>query len=104
MIGAGLFLYDHLAGRSILPGSTWLTTDELLKRDSYLQPEGLKGGYAFYDGQMDDYQLALWVAEQARQSGVQLTEDTAVKAMDTQGAVHFQTGTSNYDRVINVPD
>jgi len=31
---------------------------------------------------MDDYQLALWVAEQARQSGVQLTEDTAIEAMD----------------------
>jgi glycerol-3-phosphate dehydrogenase len=102
LIGAGLFLYDHLAGRSILPGSTWLTVDELLQRDPYLQPEGLKGGYAFSDGQMDDYQLALWVAEQAKQAGVQLTEDTAVEEVDTQGAVHFKTGTSNYDRVVNV--
>lgn len=102
VIGAGLFLYDHIAGRSILPNSKWLTAEELLRRDSGLQANGLKGGYSFYDGQMNDYQLALWVAEQAKQAGVQLTEDTAVQAVDTQGAVYFQAGSSDYDRVINV--
>lgn len=102
LIGTGLFLYDHLAGRSILPVSTWLTAHELLQRDPHLNPKGLKGGYAFSDGQMDDYNLALWVAEQAKQVGAHLTEDTIVETVDTQGGIHFNTGTSCYDRVINV--
>lgn len=102
IIGAGLFLYDHIAGRSILPDSKWLTANELLHRDPNLQANGLKGGYSFYDAQMDDYQLALWVAEQAKQAGVQLTENAAVQTVDTNGTVHFQAGSSYYDRVINV--
>lgn len=102
MVGAGLFLYDRLAGHSILPASTWLTADELLQHDPYLQAEGLKGGYAFSDGQMDDYQLALWVAEQAKQAGAHLIENTTVEAIDTQGTVQLQTTTCHYDRVINV--
>lgn len=102
IIATGLFLYDHIAGRSFLPNSKWLTAEELLQRDPCLQAHGLKGGYCFYDGQMNDYQLALWVAEQARQNGVQLIENTAVQSIDTQGKVYFQAGVSDYDRIVNV--
>lgn len=102
LIGTGLFLYDHLAGRSILPTSTWLTARELLQRDPHLSPEGLVGGYAFSDGQMDDYNLALWVAEQAKQAGAHLIEDAIVETVDIKGGVHFNSGTLSFDRVINV--
>lgn len=102
VINTGLFLYNHVAGRSILPNSMWLSAEALSQRDPYLNTKGLQGGYAFYDGQMDDYQLALWVAQQATQQGVQLKEDIAVEAVDTQGAVHFQKETVKFDRVINV--
>lgn len=102
LIGAGLFLYDHLAGKSILPPAQWLSAETLLQRDPHLKAEGLLGGYAFSDGQMDDYHLALWVAEQARQAGANLHEHTEVSAIDTQGHVHVADDTFSHDRVINV--
>jgi glycerol-3-phosphate dehydrogenase len=102
-IGAGLFLYDHIAGRSLLPKSRWLSAKTLLERDPGLMSNGLKGGFEFSDGQMDDYQLGLWVAEQVRAAGGKLHEDTAVASVSTTGSITLQNGEcTNYDRVINV--
>jgi len=102
-IGAGLFLYDHIAGRSLLPKSRWLSAEVLLERDPGLVSAGLKGGFEFSDGQMDDYQLGLWVAEQARAAGGRLHENTAVASVSTEGEIKLQNGECiNYDRVINV--
>jgi glycerol-3-phosphate dehydrogenase len=102
-IGAGLFLYDHIAGRSLLPKSRWLSAETLLGRDSGLVSNGLVGGFEFSDGQMDDYQLGLWVAEQVRAAGGRLYEDTAVASISTTGSIKLQNGEcTNYDRVINV--
>lgn len=102
LVGSGLFLYDHLAGKSILPSAQWLTAEALLQRDPQLRADGLLGGYAFSDGQMDDYRLALWVAEQAQQAGVVLHEQTEVTAIDTQGHIYITGQTHSYDHVINV--
>ena len=102
LIGAGLFLYDHLAGKSRLPPARWLAPEVLLRRDPYLKAEGLLGGYAFSDGQMDDYRLALWVAEQARRAGANLHEQTEVDAMDTRGHVRIAGETRSHDALINV--
>jgi glycerol-3-phosphate dehydrogenase len=102
LVGAGLFLYDHLAGKSILPPAQWLTAETLLQRDPQLKAEGLLGGYAFSDGQMDDHRLALWVADQARLAGATLREHMNVSAIDTQGHVHVAGDSYSHDRVINV--
>lgn len=102
LVGAGLFLYDHLAGKSVLPAAQWLTAEALLQRDPQLNADGLLGGYVFSDGQMDDYRLALWVAEQAKQAGAVLHEGTEVTAIDTQGHIHITGHGHSYDRVINV--
>lgn len=102
LVGAGLFLYDRLAGKSILPPAQWLSADTLLQRDPHLKADGLVGGYAFSDGQMDDYRLALWVAEQARQVGANLHEHAEVSAIDTQGHVTVTGDTYTYDKVVNV--
>ena len=50
LVALGLFLYDHIAGRSILPRAQWLSAAELLARDPHLNAEGLLGGYAYSDG------------------------------------------------------
>ncbi len=102
MIGAGLFLYDYLAGKSILPPAQWLSADILLQRDPYLKADDLVGGYEFSDGQMDDYRLAMWVADQARLAGAKLHEHMEVSAIDTQGHVHVADSHYSYDRVINI--
>jgi glycerol-3-phosphate dehydrogenase len=77
MIGLGLFAYNHIAGRTDLPRATWISAKGLLAQDPRLNPSGLIGGWQFWDGQMDDLALGLWVAERAREAGVVLCEDAA---------------------------
>lgn len=103
MMGVGLFLYDRLAGQSILPPARWLSADEILRRDPAFRSEGLRGGYEFSDGQMDDHGLGLWVAEQARQAGVEIHEQCGVQAVTTDGTITLQDGSARkYDRVLNI--
>lgn len=103
MIALGLFLYDHLAGKSLLPNAKRLSKQELIRRDPTLNPEGLQGGYEFSDGQMDDQALGLWVADQARQAGVKISEHTEVKTITHDGHLTTASGITNkYDRLVNV--
>jgi glycerol-3-phosphate dehydrogenase len=57
--GAGLKLYDWLAGRLNLGSSRLLSRDEILKRMPTLKTEGLRGGILYHDGQFDDARLAI---------------------------------------------
>jgi len=103
MIALGLFLYDHLAGKSLLPGARRLSAQELIRRDQNLKTEGLQGGYEFSDGQMDDHALGLWVAVQAEQAGVSIAENTEIAILTTDGHVTTTSGrTHHHDRLINV--
>jgi len=69
MIGLGMFLYGHLAGRSLLPKARRPSLPKSLRRDPDLKGVGLQGGFEYLDGQMDDRSLGLWVAEQAKLAG-----------------------------------
>jgi glycerol-3-phosphate dehydrogenase len=60
--GAGLRLYDFLAGRLGLGPSRRLSRKETLKRIPTLEPEGLRGGIVYQDGQFDDARLAVALA------------------------------------------
>jgi glycerol-3-phosphate dehydrogenase len=57
---------------------------------------------------MDDYQLGLWVAEQAQATGVSIREYCEVIRIDEQGNLEFITktkagrGERQFDRIINV--
>ena len=52
---------------------------------------------------MDDYALGLWVAEQARQAGVEIHEQCGVQAVTTDGTVTLQDGNvRKHDRVLNI--
>ncbi|MFH7024367.1 MAG: glycerol-3-phosphate dehydrogenase/oxidase [Heteroscytonema crispum UTEX LB 1556] len=57
--GAGLKLYDLLAGSLNLGSSRFLSKEEALKRMPMLKSERLKGGILYYDGQFDDARLAI---------------------------------------------
>lgn len=103
LMGVGLFLYDILAGRSVLPPSRWLSADEILCKDPLLNRKGLRGGYEFSDGQMDDRALGLWVAEQAKSAGVIIHENTAVQSVSTAGTISLEDGrVSHHDRILNI--
>jgi glycerol-3-phosphate dehydrogenase len=67
--GVGLRIYDLLAGRLGLGPSRRLTRDETLAHLPTIEPEGLKGGVVYYDGQFDDARLAVTLARTAADLG-----------------------------------
>lgn len=99
---AGLWLYDRLAGRGRIGRHRWHTPGELAELAPGLDTAGLKGGYTFFDGQMDDYRLGLWVAERVRELGGVIHEESPVERVDTEGTVVAAGGTHTFDRVANV--
>lgn len=103
MVGLGLFLYDHFGGKSILPKATRLTAQELIYRDQNLNSNSLRGDFDFSDAQMDDYKVGMWVADQIKQSGVEIVEWTEVKILTKDGQVNATSGASHkHDRLINI--
>jgi glycerol-3-phosphate dehydrogenase len=60
--GIGLKLYDLLAGKYGFGASKLLTREETLERLPALEPEELRGGVIYYDGQFDDARLLIHLA------------------------------------------
>ncbi len=60
--GAGLKLYDLLAGKMGLAPSRHLSREEALDRIPTLEPRGLRGGVVYQDAQFDDARLAVTLA------------------------------------------
>lgn len=67
--GVGLKVYDLLAGRLGLGASKWLSREETLKRIPTLEPEHLRGGIVYHDGQFDDARLAINLAQSIVDAG-----------------------------------
>jgi len=67
--GAGLKIYDTLAGKLGLGPSRHLSRKETLARLPTLEPKGLRGGTIYYDGQFDDARLAITLAQTAVDMG-----------------------------------
>lgn len=57
--GAGLTLYDLLAGRDALGRSRVLSRSRVCEELPGIRQSGLKGGILYYDGQFDDARLAI---------------------------------------------
>ncbi|MAD73221.1 MAG: FAD-dependent oxidoreductase [Rheinheimera sp.] len=98
----GLWLYDTFAGRKGIGRHRWLTASQALRCSAHLNADGLKGAYLFFDGQMDDQKLGLWMAAQCTKAGVQICEHAEVLQVDTDGRVLLHSGWQQFDRVINV--
>jgi len=82
MIRIGLFLYDHLARRSLLPGSTAVRLAG--PYGSGLRPE-LKHGFLYSDCRVDDARLVVANAMAAREHGARIltaTECVSGKRID----------------------
>lgn len=102
IVGMGLTLYDLLAGGHGFGRHRWHRADELRREIPTLRADRLRGGYSFFDAQMDDYALGVWAANQARRSGVTVHEYAAVERVSTDGTVVVAGATHQYDRVVNV--
>ena len=60
--GIGLKLYDMLAGKYGFGPSRLLSPEETLAKLPGLEPEELRGGVVYYDGQFDDARLLIHLA------------------------------------------
>ncbi|HET9035401.1 MAG TPA: glycerol-3-phosphate dehydrogenase/oxidase [Myxococcaceae bacterium] len=76
--GVGLKLYDVLAGRHRLGKSQLLSRAQVLERIPTLEPDQLKGGIRYFDGQFDDARLAVTLALTADDLGAVLVNHASV--------------------------
>lgn len=94
LIRLGLFLYDHLARREVLPGSAGVD----LRRSALgvpLHPH-LKRGFVYSDGWVDDARLVVLNAIDASERGATvLTRTRCVQAV--RGATHWQVTLADTD-------
>ncbi|QOX79642.1 glycerol-3-phosphate dehydrogenase/oxidase [Trichlorobacter lovleyi] len=60
--GIGLKMYDLLAGKLGLGPSCLLSKEETLRHIPTVEPNGLRGGVIYHDGQFDDSRLAVSLA------------------------------------------
>ena len=79
--GAGLKLYDFLAGKHGLGRTEFLTSAEVLARMPGLKPQGLHGGVQYWDGQFDDARFAINLARTAAREGALLLNHCGVKQL-----------------------
>ena len=79
--GAGLKMYDALAGKAGLGGTEFLSRNETLACLPTVRTDGLKGGVKYWDGQFDDARLALALARTAASHGALLVNYCAAVAL-----------------------
>lgn len=79
--GIGLKLYDALAGKAGLRPTEFLNRSETLACLPALEPQGLKGGVKYWDGQFDDARLALALARTAARRGALLVNYCAATGL-----------------------
>lgn len=83
-IRLGLTLYDALAGRAKIAAHRSLPVQELVER-APLREEGLRGGFSYWDAQVDDYALVRTVIAAAERDGAEIREHTRVESIDRDG-------------------
>lgn len=101
LIKLGLWLYDLLAGSGGIGVHRWFDRAAVVARCPDLRPDGLRGAFLFYDGQMDEAGLGGWVADQARALGVVVRTGTPVDAVSVDGWLQAGGERRRYDRIVN---
>ncbi|HEY1160933.1 MAG TPA: glycerol-3-phosphate dehydrogenase/oxidase [Terracidiphilus sp.] len=88
--GIGLKLYDMLAGKYGFGASKLLSKEETLERLPALEPQELRGGVVYYDGQFDDARLLIHLAMTASDHGATLLNYCPVTGLqrDADGYVN----------------
>jgi len=79
--GAGLTVYDLLAGRARLGDTVRLSAVQTLQALPGIKPQGLRGGVRYWDGQFDDARLALALARTAARQGALLLNYCEVRGL-----------------------
>lgn len=93
----GLTLYDLLAGRGNLHRSHRLTLSALRQEVAHLRTDGLQGGAAYYDAQMDDARLCIEVLMTAAEHGACVANYVEAIAFERLGGI--LSGVRAVDRI-----
>lgn len=81
MLGAGLAVYERLAGRASLGRSRLLDAAATQAALPGLRGDGLRGGVRYLDGQFDDARLAICLAQSAWDHGATVLNHTELVAL-----------------------
>jgi glycerol-3-phosphate dehydrogenase len=84
VIRSGLVMYDLLAGRKNIARHRALGAFEIAARVP-VTTEGLRGGFVYWDAQVDDFALVRSVVRSAVRDGLTLREQTRVDALQRDG-------------------
>ena len=85
-IGAGVLLYDILAGwNSAVPHHSHLSKAKCMEKFPSLNPDALVGGIQYYDAQIDDARHTVVVARTAAAYGAALLPGVAVERILVEG-------------------
>ena len=101
IIKIGLLFYDILSGKGNISKHKWISKEQLVLLSPDLNKKDLIGGFRFSDGQMDDYELGMWVAKQAKNDGVKIINNTTVEKIDLEGNIIINGEVQKYDYIIN---
>ena len=101
---AGLLLYDSLAGRANIGRHRFLDLQDLAQL-APLRTDGLRGGFSYWDAQVDDFGLVRTVVASAIRDGTTVREQTRVESLRRDGEdwiVRTDRGDeSRFDLVVN---
>ncbi len=102
--GAGLVMYDALAGRAGLGSTRFLGRADVQALLPNVQPAGLRGGVLYWDGQFDDARLAVALARTAARHGALLVNHCGVTGLLHEGGrvAGFTCRDSETQRMFNV--
>ena len=99
----GLYLYDLFSGKQNIGKHKNHSKVSMQRFCSELKMNSLIKGFSYYDGQMDDYQLGIWAANQAKQyENLTILENTIIDRVDINGEVAYDSNKEQFDKVINI--
>lgn len=103
-IKLGLMLYDFLAGSANIADHRFLSAQSVLQH-APLRPDGLQGGFSYWDAQVDDYALVRAVVASAIRDGADVREQTGVEEIERDGeqwVIHTNRGDAHrFDLIVN---
>ena len=79
--GIGLKVYDWMAGSLGFGPSEFLSREQTLHLAPTLDPDGLRGGVLYHDGQFDDARLAIHLAMTAAEQGATIINYMSVEEL-----------------------
>jgi len=100
LIKIGLFLYDNLGGKSIIPKSKTL---DLRKELPNILQEKYKTGFQYFDIQIDDKKLTKLNVKDAKRNKAKILEYNKVKKaeiIDNKWIIHLQNGKKIASKVL----